>query len=154
MSMETESVVARLKSCGLFRTKGLIGGKWVDAYDERTIEVNNPANGEVIASVPFMGERETKDAISSAYDAFTHWSKLTAADRSSRLRKWYNLLIEHKQELAQLITLEQGKPLREATGEVIYAANFIEFFAEEAKRVYGDIIPSPYPDRRLFVLKQ
>nr|GEU78806.1 succinate-semialdehyde dehydrogenase, mitochondrial-like [Tanacetum cinerariifolium] len=139
MSMETESVVARLKSCGLFQTKSLIGGKWVDAYDERTIEVNNPANGDVIASVPFMGERETKDAISSAYDAFTHWSKLTAADRS---------------KLAQLITLEQGKPLREAIGEVIYAANFIEFFAEEAKRVYGDVIPSPNPDRRLFVLKQ
>ncbi|KAJ0508770.1 putative succinate-semialdehyde dehydrogenase (NAD(+)) [Helianthus annuus] len=152
--METENVVARLKSSGLFRTKGLIGGKWIDAYDGKTIEVYNPANGEVIASVPFMGEKETKDAISSAYDAFRDWSKLTAFDRSSRLHKWYNLLIEHKEELAQLITLEQGKPLNEAIGEVVYGASFIEFYAEEAKRVNGDILPSPMPDRRLFVLKQ
>ncbi|KAF5781482.1 putative succinate-semialdehyde dehydrogenase (NAD(+)) [Helianthus annuus] len=154
MSMETENVVARLKSSGLFQTKGLIGGKWIDAYDGKTVEVYNPANGEVIASVACMGERETKDAISSAYDAFSHWSKLTAADRSSRLYKWYNLLIEQKEVLGQLITLEQGKPLKEAIGEVVYGASYIEYFAEEAKRVYGDILPSPMPDRRLFVLKQ
>ncbi|KAK9057656.1 hypothetical protein SSX86_022492 [Deinandra increscens subsp. villosa] len=152
--METESIVARLKSCGLFPTKGLVGGKWIDAYDGNTIEVTNPANGEVIASVPFMGERETQDAISSAYDALSHWSKLTANDRSSRLRKWYNLVMKHKEELAQLITLEQGKPLKEATAEVVYGASYIEFFAEEAKRVNGDILPSPSPNRRLFVLKQ
>ncbi|KAJ0501071.1 putative succinate-semialdehyde dehydrogenase (NAD(+)) [Helianthus annuus] len=152
--METEKVVARLKSSGLFQTKGLIGGKWIDAYDGKTVEVYNPANGEVIASVACMGERETKDAISSAYDAFSHWSKLTAADRSSRLYKWYNLLIEQKEVLGQLITLEQGKPLKEAIGEVEYGASYIEYFAEEAKRVYGDILPSPMPDRRLFVLKQ
>ncbi|KAK1440090.1 hypothetical protein QVD17_05915 [Tagetes erecta] len=152
--METETIVARLKSSGLFQTKGFIGGKWIDAYDGKTIEVNNPATGEVIASVACMGEKETQDAISSAYDAFGHWSKLTAVDRSSRLRKWYNLLIEHKEELGQLITLEQGKPLKEAIGEVLYGAGFIEFYAEEAKRIYGDIIPSPLPDRRLFVLKQ
>ncbi|XP_076934565.1 succinate-semialdehyde dehydrogenase, mitochondrial-like [Bidens hawaiensis] len=101
-----------------------------------------------------MGERETKDAISSAYNAFSHWSKLTAAERSTRLRKWYDLLIEHKEELGQLITLEQGKPLKEAITEVVSAAGHVEFFAEEAKRVYGDILPSPLPDRRLFVLKQ
>ncbi|PWA58144.1 succinate semialdehyde dehydrogenase [Artemisia annua] len=152
--MQTLNVAARLRSSGLLRTKGLIGGKWRDAYDGRTIEVHNPADGEVIASVPFMGGRETKDAISSAYDALSHWRKLTAADRSSRLRNWYNLLFEHKEELGQLITLEQGKPLREAIGEVVYSAKFIEFFAEEAKRVYGDIIPSPLSDRRLFVLKE
>ncbi|XP_076916855.1 succinate-semialdehyde dehydrogenase, mitochondrial-like [Bidens hawaiensis] len=154
MSMETENVVARLKSSGLFRTKGLIGGKWIDAYDGKTIEVYNPANGEVIASVACMGERETKDSIASAYTAFSHWSKLTAAERSTRLRKWYNLLIEHKEELGQLITLEQGKPLKEAIMEVVSGAGHVEFFAEEAKRVYGDILPSPQPDRRLFVLKQ
>ncbi|KVI10235.1 succinate-semialdehyde dehydrogenase, mitochondrial [Cynara cardunculus var. scolymus] len=154
MSTETESIVARLKSSGLFQTKGLIGGKWTDAYDGRTIEVNNPASGDVITSVACMGERETQDAISSAYEAFRHWSKLTAADRSGRLRNWYNLLMAHKEELGQLITLEQGKPLKEAIGEVTYGATFIEFFAEEAKRVYGDIIPSALPDRRLFVLKQ
>nr|XP_043619359.1 succinate-semialdehyde dehydrogenase, mitochondrial [Erigeron canadensis] len=154
MSTETESVVAGIKKAGLFQTKGFIGGKWIDAYDGKTIEVNNPARGDVITSVACMGERETQDAISSAYDAFGHWSKLTAADRSNRLRNWYNSLIEHKEELGQLITLEQGKPLKEAIGEVVYAASFIEFFAEEAKRVYGDIIPSTLPDRRLFVLKQ
>ncbi|MFS7891145.1 putative succinate-semialdehyde dehydrogenase (NAD(+)) [Helianthus anomalus] len=154
MSMQTLSVVGRLRSCGLLKTRGLIGGKWTDAYDGRTIQVNNPADGEVIATVPCMGEMETIDAISAAYDAFTHWSKLTAADRSSRLRNWYNLLIAHKQEIGQLLTLEQGKPLREAIAEVAYAARFIELFAEEAKRVYGDIIPSPLPNRRLFVLKE
>ncbi|KAF5803425.1 putative succinate-semialdehyde dehydrogenase (NAD(+)) [Helianthus annuus] len=154
MSMQTLSVVGRLRNCGLLKTRGLIGGKWTDAYDGRTIQVNNPADGEVIATVPCMGEMETKDAISAAYDAFTHWSKLTAADRSSRLRNWYNLLIAHKQEIGQLLTLEQGKPLREAIAEVAYAARFIELFAEEAKRVYGDIIPSPLPNRRLFVLKE
>ncbi|KAJ0478306.1 putative succinate-semialdehyde dehydrogenase (NAD(+)) [Helianthus annuus] len=154
MSMGSESLVSRLKSCGLLQTKGLIGGKWVDAYDGRTIEVHNPANGQVIASVACMGDKETKDAISAAYDAFAPWSKLTAADRSNRLRNWYNLLIQHKEELGQLITLEQGKPIKEAIGEVGYGASFIEFFAEEAKRVYGDIIPATLPDRRLFVLKQ
>ncbi|KAI7736727.1 hypothetical protein M8C21_025802 [Ambrosia artemisiifolia] len=143
--------------------------EYCDAFDALLNKVNNPADGEVIATVPCMGERETKDAISAAYDAFTrmdllvhepntfldmHWSKLTAADRSSHLRKWYDLLIAHKQELGQLLTLEQGKPLREAIGEVAYAARFIELFAEEAKRVYGDIIPSPQPNRRLFVLKE
>ncbi|KAL7592383.1 hypothetical protein Lser_V15G35384 [Lactuca serriola] len=154
MSTETESIVDRLKSSGLWRTKGLIGGKWIDAYDGKTIEVNNPASGDVIASVACMGERETKDAISSAYDAFSHWSKLTANDRSNRLRNWYNLLHEHKEALAQLITLEQGKPLKEAIGEVGYGASFIEFFAEEAKRIYGDVIPATLSDRRLFVIKQ
>ncbi|KAJ0561388.1 putative succinate-semialdehyde dehydrogenase (NAD(+)) [Helianthus annuus] len=154
MSMGSESLVSRLKSCGLLQTKGLIGGKWVDAYDGKTIEVHNPANGQVIASVACMGDKEAKDAISAAYDAFAPWSKLTAADRSNRLRNWYNLLIQHKEELGQLITLEQGKPIKEAIGEVGYGASFIEFFAEEAKRVYGDIIPATLSDRRLFVLKQ
>ncbi|KAK9070613.1 hypothetical protein SSX86_011015 [Deinandra increscens subsp. villosa] len=154
MGTTTETVVSRLKSCGLLQTKGLIGGKWTDASDGRTFQVNNPATGDVIASVACMGEKEAKDAISSAYHAFGHWSKLTAADRSSRLRNWYNLLIQHKEELGQLITLEQGKPLKEAIGEVGYGASFIEFYAEEAKRVYGDVIPSTLPDRRLFVLKQ
>uniref|UniRef100_A0A2P2K1G2 Succinate-semialdehyde dehydrogenase, mitochondrial n=1 Tax=Rhizophora mucronata TaxID=61149 RepID=A0A2P2K1G2_RHIMU len=101
-----------------------------------------------------MGGKETNDAISSAYDAFFLWSKLTAAERSRLLRKWYDLLIAHKEELGQLMTLEQGKPLKEALGEVNYGASFVEFFAEEAKRVYGDIIPATLGDRRLFVLKQ
>ncbi|KAI8007055.1 hypothetical protein LOK49_LG07G03697 [Camellia lanceoleosa] len=154
ISMEAQSVADRLNSSGFLRTQGLIGGKWIDAYDGKTLKVHNPANGEVIANVSCMGVRETNDAIVSAYDAFKSWSKLTAAERSKCLRKWYDLIVAHKEELGQLITLEQGKPLKEAIGEVSYSASFIEFFAEEAKRVYGDIIPSTLSDRRLFVLKQ
>lgn len=154
ISMMAQDYAAQLNSSGLLRTQGLIGGKWTDAYDGKTIEVFNPSTGEVIANVACMGGRETNDAISSAYDAFQSWSKLTAAERSKCLRKWYDLIMSHKEELGQLITLEQGKPLKEAIGEVSYGASFIEFFAEEAKRVYGDIIPSTLADRRLFVLKQ
>ncbi|KAK4804588.1 hypothetical protein SAY86_004405 [Trapa natans] len=154
ISMDAQTLTARLKESGLLRSQALIGGKWSDAYDGKTIKVHNPATGEVITEVPCMGSNETKDAISSAYDAFKSWSKQTAAARSRHLRKWYDLLIAHREELGQLITLEQGKPFQEAMGEVTYGANFIEFFAEEAKRVYGDIIPSPLADRRLFVLKQ
>ncbi|KAK3025094.1 hypothetical protein RJ639_044334, partial [Escallonia herrerae] len=154
MSMDAQSVAARLNSSGFLRTQGLIGGRWVDAYNESTFKVHNPSTGEVIANVPCMGRRETDDAIASAYDSFSSWSKRTASERSKCLRNWYDLIISHKDELAQLMTLEQGKPLKEAIGEVTYGASFIEFFAEEAKRVYGDIIPSTLADRRLFVLKQ
>ncbi|OMP00166.1 Succinate semialdehyde dehydrogenase [Corchorus capsularis] len=148
------SIAAALKNSSIFRSQGLIGGNWIGSHDGKTIQVNNPATGEIIADVPFMGRQETSDAISSAYQAFHSWSKLTAAERSKYLRKWYDLLMSHKEELGQLITLEQGKPLKEALGEVGYGASFIEFFAEEAKRVYGDIIPATLNDRRLFVLKQ
>lgn len=154
MSMDAKSVAAHLKNSGLFQTKGLVGGNWIDAYDGKTLKVNNPATGEIIAEVPYMGRRETDDAIASAYDAFNSWSKLTAAERSKYLRKWYDLLMTHKEELGQLITLEQGKPLKEAMGEVGYGASFIEFFSEEAKRLYGDVIPATLSDRRLLVLKQ
>ncbi|XWS10484.1 hypothetical protein CRYUN_Cryun39dG0083600 [Craigia yunnanensis] len=148
------SIAAGLKNSSIFRSQCLIGGKWIDAHDGNTLQVNNPSTGDIIADVPFMGRRETNDAISSAYDAFNSWSKLTASERSRYLRKWYDLIMSHKEELGQLITLEQGKPLKEALGEVSYGASFIEFFAEEAKRVYGDIIPATLADRRLFVLKQ
>lgn len=154
MSTEAQNFAERLKNSGLLRTQGLIGGKWSDAYDGKVIEVTNPATGDVVANVSCMGARETNDAIAAAYDTFSSWSKTTAAERSKCLRKWYDLLIAHKEELGQLITLEQGKPLKEAIGEVGYGASFIEFFSEEAKRVYGDIIPTPLSDRRLFVLKQ
>ncbi|BAT93129.1 hypothetical protein VIGAN_07204000 [Vigna angularis var. angularis] len=154
MSMDAQSVASKLNSSGLLRTQGLIGGKWSDAYDGKTIKVYNPATGESIADVACMGGRETNDAISAAYTAYRSWSKTTAAERSKFLRKWYDLLMAHKEELAQLITLEQGKTLKESIGEINYGAGFIEFSAEEAKRVYGDIIPAPLSDRRLFVLKQ
>ncbi|XP_021745982.1 succinate-semialdehyde dehydrogenase, mitochondrial-like [Chenopodium quinoa] len=154
MSTKAENVATRLKSSGLLRSQGLIAGKWTEAYDGKVIEVTNPATGDVVANVPCMGGRETNDAISAAYETFSSWSKTTAAERSKCLRKWYDLLIAHKEELGQLITLEQGKPLKEAIGEVAYGASFIEFFSEEAKRVYGEIIPTPLSDRWLFVLKQ
>ncbi|KAL4201614.1 hypothetical protein AMTRI_Chr02g259450 [Amborella trichopoda] len=154
MSTEASKVSSRLSSLGLLRTQGLIGGKWSDAHDRKTLKVENPATGELIADIPFMGRKETTDAISAAYNAFHSWSKLTGSERSKILRKWYDLLISHKEDLGQLITLEQGKPLQEANGEVGYGAAFIEFYAEEAKRIYGDIIPPTSADRRLFVLKQ
>ncbi|XP_072966480.1 succinate-semialdehyde dehydrogenase, mitochondrial [Typha angustifolia] len=154
MSMEPQAAVTRLKESGLLKTQGLVGGKWIDSYDGKTIEVTNPATGDVLANVACMSGQETSDAISSAYNSFSSWSKLTASERSKFLRNWYDLIISHKEDLALLITLEQGKPLKEALGEVTYGANFIEFFAEEAKRVYGDIIPSTLADRRLLVLKQ
>ncbi|KAL8166563.1 hypothetical protein V2J09_008062 [Rumex salicifolius] len=154
MSMDAQTVADRLRGSGLLQTQAFIGGKWMEAYDGKTLKVNNPATDDVIANVSCVGARETDDAISAAYVAFKSWSKLTAAERSKCLRKWYDLLIVHKEELGQLITLEQGKPLKEAIGEVVYGASFVEFFAEEAKRIYGDIVPAPLSDRRLFVLKQ
>ncbi|WOL03355.1 succinate-semialdehyde dehydrogenase, mitochondrial [Canna indica] len=153
-SMETQAAIDRLKNSGLLKTQGLVGGKWINAYDGKTIQVQNPATGDVIASVPYMGQNETIDAISSAYSAFSSWSKLTANGRSKIMRKWYDLIISHKEDLALLITIEQGKPFQDSLGEVAYGASFIEFFSEEAKRIYGDIIPPTTADRRLFVLKQ
>ncbi|KAI4374623.1 hypothetical protein MLD38_012597 [Melastoma candidum] len=152
--MDAKSIVCKLQSSGLLRSQAFIGGKWTDAYDGKTVKVFNPATGDLITEVPCMGTKETNDAISSAYDAFRAWSKLTAAERSRILRKWYDLLMAHKEDLAQLITLEQGKPLKDSTGEVAYGASYIEYYAEEGKRAYGDIIPAPLPDRRLFILKQ
>ncbi|KAG9453183.1 hypothetical protein H6P81_006087 [Aristolochia fimbriata] len=154
MSMDTQTAAARLRESGLLRTQGLIGSKWAESYDGKSIKVHNPATGGVIASVPCMGAKETSDAISSAHEAFYTWSKLTSSERSKCLRKWYDLLISHKEDLGLLITLEQGKPLKEALGEVAYGASFIEFYSEEARRVYGDIIPPTLGDRRLLVLKQ
>ncbi|KAM7250940.1 hypothetical protein ACFE04_022823 [Oxalis oulophora] len=154
ISMDVKSIASKLSSSGMLRTQGLIGGKWLDSYDGKTIKVNNPATGEIIAEVACMGKRETDDAIASAHLTYNSWSKLTAQERSKYLRKWYDLLMEHKEELGQLITLEQGKPLKEAVGEVGYGASFIEFYAEEAKRIYGDVIPATLSDRRLVVLKQ
>ncbi|CAN6457276.1 unnamed protein product [Victoria cruziana] len=154
MSTESMAAVTRLKDSGLVKTQGLIGGKWIDAEDGKTLKVENPATGDFICTVPYMGQKETSQAISSANVTFQSWSKLSGTERSKCLRKWYDLLIAHKEELAQLMTLEQGKPLKEALGEITYGADFVEFYAEEAKRVYGDVIPSPLTDRRILILKQ
>ncbi|NDB70660.1 MAG: aldehyde dehydrogenase family protein, partial [Methylocystaceae bacterium] len=132
----------------------LLAGQWVSADSGEAIAVTNPADGSVFAKVPLMGRAETARAIVAAEVAQKSWKMLTAAARAAILRRWFDLIVLHKEDLAQLLTAEQGKPLAEARGEVNYAASFIEWFAEEAKRVYGEVIPAPMADRRLLVLKQ
>lgn len=144
----------QLKDAQLFRQQAFIDGEWLDADSGQTIKVTNPATGEVIGTVPKMGSAETRRAIEAADKALPAWRALTAKERSAKLRRWFELMIEHQDDLARLMTTEQGKPLAEAKGEIGYAASFIEWFAEEAKRVYGDTIPGHQPDKRLIVIKQ
>ncbi|HGU9884434.1 NADP-dependent succinate-semialdehyde dehydrogenase [Citrobacter freundii] len=138
----------------LFRQQALIDGNWRDANSGETIAVTNPANGQKLGSVPKMGADETREAINAANRALPAWRALTAKERANILRRWFNLMIEHQDDLARLMTLEQGKPLAEAKGEITYAASFIEWFAEEGKRIYGDTIPGHQADKRLIVIKQ
>jgi succinate-semialdehyde dehydrogenase / glutarate-semialdehyde dehydrogenase len=144
----------KLRDPDLLRTHALIGGKWVDAANGATHTVANPATGEVIGTVPEMGAVETRRAIEAASKAFPAWAALTAKDRAAILRRWYELLMANQEDLAMLMTAEQGKPLAEARGEISYGAAFIEWFAEEGKRVYGDVIPPHQADKRLVVLRQ
>ncbi|MFJ4344715.1 NADP-dependent succinate-semialdehyde dehydrogenase [Pseudomonas sp. NPDC089401] len=144
----------QLKDAQLFRQQAFINGEWLDADNGQTINVTNPATGEVIGTVPKMGTAETRRAIEAADKALPAWRALTAKERSNKLRRWFELMIENQDDLARLMTTEQGKPLAEAKGEIAYAASFIEWFAEEAKRVYGDTIPGHQPDKRLIVIKQ
>ena len=144
----------QLKDAQLFRQQAFINGEWLDADNGQTINVTNPATGEVIGTVPKMGSAETRRAIEAADKALPAWRALTAKERSNKLRRWFELMIENQDDLARLMTTEQGKPLAEAKGEIAYAASFIEWFAEEAKRVYGDTIPGHQPDKRLIVIKQ
>jgi len=132
----------------------LLAGQWVSADSGETISVTNPATGLEVAKVPLMGRDEAERAIIAAEAAQKSWKALTAAARAAILKRWFDLIILHREDLAQLLTAEQGKPLAEARGEVNYGASFIEWFAEEAKRVYGETIPAPMGDRRLLVLKQ
>jgi succinate-semialdehyde dehydrogenase / glutarate-semialdehyde dehydrogenase len=143
-----------LQDQDLFRSQAYIDGHWCDADNGATLKVNNPATGEVLGTVPMMGAAETRRAIDAAKKAFAEWSRKTAKERSVLLRRWHDLMLANIDDLGKLMTAEQGKPLTEAKGEVAYAASFIEWFAEEAKRVYGDTIPSPWNDRRLVVVKQ
>ena len=135
-------------------TKGFIGGQWEAAADGREFAVNDPASGQCIAMVSNMGAPEAARAITAAEAALPSWRALTARDRSQKLKAWCQLILDHADDLARLMTSEQGKPLAEARGEVIYGASFVEWFAEEAKRVYGDIIPSPVNGRKLLVFKE
>ena len=132
----------------------LLAGQWIGADSGETFAVTNPANGQVIAQVPLMGRAETERAVQASYIAQKSWKVLTAKVRAAHLKRWFELIMQHQEDLALLLTAEQGKPLAEARGEVAYGASFIEWFGEEAKRVYGEVIPAPMSDRRLLVIKQ
>ena len=139
---------------GLFRQQAYVDGLWVEADSGAMIEVSNPASGELLGTVPCLGSAETARAIEAAERAWPAWRRKTGKERSDLLRRWFELILENRQDLAVLMTLEQGKPLAESRGEIVYGAGFVEWFAEEAKRVYGDTIPSPQADKRILVLKQ
>jgi succinate-semialdehyde dehydrogenase/glutarate-semialdehyde dehydrogenase len=138
----------------LLRTRAFIDGQWADADGGETFVVTNPATGEVVAEVAKCGGEETRRAIEAAERAQVEWRQKTATERSVLMRRWFDLMMEHQEDLAQILTAEQGKPLAEARGEIAYGASYIEWFAEEAKRVYGDVIPPPANDRRIVVIKQ
>ncbi|EOR06333.1 NAD-dependent succinate-semialdehyde dehydrogenase [Acinetobacter genomosp. 15BJ] len=144
----------QLQQMQLFHQQALIAGQWCDADNQQTSEIYNPATQEMIGTVPNMGKAEADRAIQAAVKHWAAWKNKTAKDRSIILKKWFDLMVAHADELAFILTSEQGKPLTEARGEILYAASFVEWFAEEAKRVYGDTIPSPYPDARIIVSKQ
>ncbi|MDE8349871.1 MAG: NAD-dependent succinate-semialdehyde dehydrogenase [Acidocella sp.] len=143
-----------LQDPSLFREANYVGGQWIEADNGKWLEVKNPATGELVGRVPALGKAETRRAIEAAYAAQKPWRKLLAKERAAVLRKLFNLMLENADDLAVIMTAEQGKPLAEAKGEIIYAASFIEWFAEEAKRVYGDIIPQNAHGRRILVQKE
>jgi succinate-semialdehyde dehydrogenase/glutarate-semialdehyde dehydrogenase len=143
-----------LKDASLLCTRCYVAGSWQEADDGATFEVCNPATGRLIARVPQMGARETRRAIEAANSAWKDWRAQTSKSRAAVLRRWYELMIENADDLARIMTAEQGKPIAEAKGEILYAASFLEWFAEEGKRTYGDTIPSPAPDKRIIVTKE
>jgi succinate-semialdehyde dehydrogenase / glutarate-semialdehyde dehydrogenase len=144
----------KLQDPTLLRTQAYSNGAWVNADNEATLPVTNPATGETLGTVPDMGVNETRRAIAAAAAAFPAWAARTAKERAHILRRWYDLMIENREDLATLMTAEQGKPLSESLGEIGYAASFVEWFAEEAKRLYGDVIPGHQADKRILVLRQ
>jgi succinate-semialdehyde dehydrogenase/glutarate-semialdehyde dehydrogenase len=143
-----------LKDKSLFRQAALVGGRWIEASRDAAIAVLNPATGAILGQVPKLGARETREAIEAARAAMIPWAARAAKERSLLLRRWFDLIIENKDDLGEILTLEQGKPLAEARGEILYGASFVEWFAEETRRVYGDVIPGHQKDKRILVLKQ
>ena len=152
--VETRRAAPALKDPSLFRDRCLIDGQWVEADSRARIKVDNPADGTLVGTVPECGAAETRRAIAAAGAALPGWRAMLAKERSAILRKWFDLVVANADDLGQLLTAEQGKPLAEAKGEVLYGASFIEWFAEEAKRIYGDVIPSQAADKRIVVIKQ
>ncbi len=154
MATALKDIRVHLSDASLLREQCYINGEWVDADSGLTIEVTDPSNGEVIGTIPKMGADETRRAIEGAHVAFKSWRKTTAKARAAILKRWFDLMMENQEDLAIIMTREQGKPLAESRGEVAYGASFIEWFAEEGKRIYGDMIPTQFPDRRIMVMKQ
>jgi succinate-semialdehyde dehydrogenase/glutarate-semialdehyde dehydrogenase len=150
----TQTSTPLLADASLFRQQNFVAGRWCDADDSKTTPVVNPANGVVIGTIPSVGVNETKRAIDGANRALPDWRARTAKERAQILRRWFELMIANQEDLARLMTIEQGKPLTESRGEIAYAASFIEWFGEEGKRVYGDTIPGHGRDKRIVVLKQ
>lgn len=144
----------QLNDSDLLRQQALFAGHWQDAHQGATLPVIDPATGETLATIPALGRAETEQAIAYAETVRISWGKTTNASRAALLEKWHQLIIEHADDLAIIMTAEQGKPLAEARGEVLYGASFVKWFAEEARRIYGDTIPAPSEDRRILVLKQ
>jgi succinate-semialdehyde dehydrogenase/glutarate-semialdehyde dehydrogenase len=143
-----------LKDPTLFREACYIDGKWVGADSDQTVDVTNPASGDLLGTIPKMGADETRRAVEAANAAYPAWRAKTAKERATILRKWFDLMMENQEDLAKMMTAEQGKPLKESMGEIVYAASFIEWFAEEGKRVYGDTIPQHAPGKRIVVTKE
>ena len=141
-----------LKDPTLLKDKCYVAGEWIGGA--ATIAVTNPVDGGVVGRVPKLGAEETRRAIEAAETAQKAWAKKTAKERAATLRKWFGPMIDNQEDLARIMTAEQGKPLAESRGEIAYGASFIEFFAEEAKRIYGETIPSPWPNARMVVIKQ
>jgi len=144
----------KLKDSSLWKELCLIDGQWLPADSGQTTEIRNPANGDLLGTVPVMAAAETRRAIDAAHAAMPAWSKKTAGERARIMRRWFDLMLANVDDLAVIMTAEQGKPLAESKGEIAYAASFIEWFAEEGKRVYGDIIPGHQADKRIMVLRQ
>ena len=143
-----------LRDSALFREACYINGEWVGAGSNETMDVTNPATGEILGTVPRLGAEETRRAIEAADEAWPAWRARTAKDRAAVLRRWYELMVDNQDDLARMMTAEQGKPLKESMGEILYAASFIEWFAEEGKRIYGDTIPQHAPGKRIVVTKE
>lgn len=146
--------LSRLNSKRLFRQQCYVGGQWMDAVDGSTVTVDNPATGEALGTIPSLSAAEISEAIDRADSGFQTWRKMTAQERADLLMRWNDLILEHKEDIAILMTLEQGKPLEESRGEVGYAASFIRWFAEEARRVYGETIPGAKPGQHIVVSRQ
>lgn len=153
-SRTTAIAELQLKDPTLLREQCYIDGSWVDADNGKTLDVENPATGAILGHVPGMGTGETRRAIAAASAAFPGWRGTTAKERSTVLRRWFDLMMENQEDLARIMTAEQGKPLVESRGEIAYAASFIDWFAEEGRRVYGDVIPQHQSDKRIVVLKE